>query len=176
MKTLATLIILFAASLLGGCAMTYTNKDHLEMFDPGETRLYVLAGGVTKDMSKMTCDDPSVPATLNAYMQKEICPNLDKLQFVNGSFHTHPIKGIKTARAFAPITMNIEREDIIEISGVLAADGTVSQTSRVERIVRKAKDTGPDCRWEGGKGATTAFMSGGVVCEGWDWKKQKFAK
>jgi hypothetical protein len=176
MKTLATLIILFAASLLGGCAMTYTNKDRLEIFDTGEVRLYVLAGGINKDLSKTNCDEPSQSAAWKAYAQKEICPNLDKLQFVGGPFHTHPIRGIKAARAFAPITMNIEREDILEVSIVFAADGTESTPGRVERIVRKAKDTGPDCRWEGGKGATTAFMSGGVVCEGWDWKKQKFAK
>ncbi len=176
MKTVSTLPILFVISLLGGCAINYTNKDRLAQFEPGEVKIYVLVGGVNKDLSKMKCGGEMLGEEFEAYVKKEICPNADKLQLFSGFFNTHPFKGIKFTGAYAPISAPIEKDDIVELSGLLREDGSPARPNLFSRIARKAKDTGPDCQWEGGKGATSAFLSGGVVCEGWDWKKQKFAQ
>jgi hypothetical protein len=47
-----------------------------------------------------------------------------------------------------------------------------------QQTPRKAKDATKEsgCWWNGGKGATTSFIGGGAVCDGWNWRDQKFAK
>jgi hypothetical protein len=59
-----------------------------------------------------------------------------------------------------------------------APSGQLAQPLMVKRIARKAKDATQEsgCWWDGGKGATTAFKGGGAVCDGWNWRDQKFAK
>ena len=93
-----------------------------------------------------------------------------------GFYHTHPFNGIKMTGALAPISAPIEKDDILELSMLIREDGSNARPTLFSRIPRNAKDTGPDCQWDGGKGATSAFLSGGVVCEGRDWKKQKFSQ
>ncbi len=74
--------------------------------------------------------------------------------------------------------MDIEPDDILEYSIATSADGQKIRPDIVKRIARKAKDATKEsgCYWDGGKGATTAFIGGGAVCDGWNWRDQKFAK
>ena len=178
MKTVSTLPILFVTILLGGCMATFTPKQNLEQFNVGESKSYILVSATNKDLTKISCNDESRGKEFLTYVSKEICPNLKNLQIVGGYYHNNPlaIYGIKVISAYAPLSANIEKDDIVELSVLIQEDGSLARPALFSRVARKAKDTGPDCRWEGGKGATSAFMSGGVVCDGWDWKKQKFAK
>jgi hypothetical protein len=87
-------------------------------------------------------------------------------------------KGIKAARAFAPIDLIIEEDDVLEFSMDTSIEGRKIRPDLVKRVARKAKDATKEsgCYWDGGKGATTAFIGGGAVCDGWNWRDQKFAK
>jgi hypothetical protein len=176
MRLFSQLLLLLATSVLGGCAITQTPKDRLGTFGAGETTLYVLNRAVEKDISKMTCDDESEGREFAAYAKREICPNLKSLQIIKAIYYTHPLNGIKVIGAFAPASMNIDEDDILELSVYLREDGSYYRPTMVRRIAAKSRDSVKDCAWVGGKGATTAFLSGGVVCDGWDFKTQKFAQ
>jgi len=84
---------------------------------------------------------------------------------------------MRRVAAYAPRDMDIGVDDILKLTIDVNPDGSYRRPALVEKLVKKDGAKEPaDCNWEGGRSATTAFLSGGVVCEGWDWKKQKFAQ
>lgn len=104
---------------------------------------------------------------------------MEKWQFVPLVYHTKVwgTSGIKAIRAYAPMEWNIAEDDILELSMNTSKEGQMLRPNLVKRIARKAKDATKEsgCWWDGGKGATTAFIGGGAVCDGWNWRDQKFA-
>jgi hypothetical protein len=186
-------LLLFTAALLGlgGCS-TLNPKEMLAHFESGEHPLYGVVAGKPRKIHeltdyvdfKKTCGrqtifGDSIEPSFNEWLAKNVCGNMDKWQLVPLVYHTKVwgMKGLKSIRAYAPVEWNIEEDDILELSMHISNEGRVLRTHTVKRIARKAKDATKEsgCWWDGGKGATTAFISGGAVCDGWNWKNQKFA-
>lgn len=177
-----------AASIgLGGCATSFDKSEMLKQFSPGEQSLYVVVPGKPKNLADIKdfskfCGSQTGPTwgdQGNDYMKKHICPNLSQWQMVSGVYHTKVwgMKGLKYTSAYAPASMNIEEDDILELTISTSPDGEKMRPNLVKRIARKAKDATKEsgCYWAGGKGATTAFIGGGAVSDGWHWRDQKFA-
>lgn len=187
-------IILATAALLGlgGCG-TLTPQDMLAQFEPGEKPLYAVVGGKPRKLHELSdykeaflinCGEKEtsniVAPSFNQWIKTNVCPDLTKWQFVPLVYHTKVwgTKGLKYTRAYAPVDWKIEEDDILELSMDTSKDGQKLRPDIVKRIARKAKDATKEsgCYWDGGKGATTAFIGGGAVCDGWNWRDQKFAK
>ena len=191
MKIFRTFALLMSiAALLGltGCATSFDKTEMLKQFSAGEQPLYVVVPGRPKILSEIdgfskVCG-VQTGATWgdqgNEYMKKNICPNLEKWQLVSGVYHTKVwgMQGLKSTGAYAPASMTIEPDDILELSMSTSNTGEKIRPNLVKRIARKAKEATKEsgCWWDGGKGATTAFIGGGAVCDGWNWRDQKFAK
>ncbi len=192
MKTFRTFALLVSTAALlglGGCATPFTPKDVLAQFEPGEQKLYVVVPGKPKQLTEIKdftkhCGKQELPenaaTSTNDWMANNICPNIDRWQIVSGVYHTKVwgTKGLKFTGAYAPADWKIEADDILELSQEISDQGQHTRPNLVKRIARKAKDATKEsgCWWDGGKGATTAFIGGGAVCDGWNWRDQKFAK
>jgi hypothetical protein len=185
MKTFRTFALLVATAALlglGGCTTTVSKERVLQLYPVGESTLFgVVPGKPHKDLANLKCAPNSVNSVdFNKYLTENICPNLGGLQIVSVVYHTKVwgMEGLKYMPAYAPIEMNIEKDDILEASLSVLPDGQLARPLIVKRIARKAKDATKEsgCWWDGGKGATTAFIGGGAVCDGWNWRDQKFAK
>ena len=192
MKTLRTFALLVSTAVLlglGGCATNLKPKDMLAQFEVGEQVVYVVVPGKPKKLTEFDgfpkiCgaqQDETWSQSANEFMTKYVCNNLDKWQLVSGVYHTKVLGlsgGVKFTPALAPASMSIETDDILEFSVATSSDGQKIRPALVKRIARKAKDATKEsgCWWDGGKGATTAFIGGGAVCDGWNWRDQKFAK
>lgn len=184
MKTRFWMMALVAAAVVGlsGCTTPLTKTQLAERFEVGENIIYLHVKGVNKDISKNQCPGSSVSNLLSETGKdnyaKSVCNNLKNLQLVSGFYWTHPRKGIQFSGGFAPIGLEIERGDFVKLSQKISANGSVDGPNMVVLVARKAKDASKEsgCYWEGGAMFTNAFVSGGVVCDGWDWKKQKFAQ
>jgi hypothetical protein len=100
---------------------------------------------------------------------------MDKWQRVVSIFHTEKMK---TISAFAPHDLKIETGDIVEVTIELSANGEITRPMPVKRVARKEKDAtkASGCWWDAGKWAASAFHNGGAVCDGWNWRDQKWAK
>jgi hypothetical protein len=194
MKTLRTFALLVSTAALlglGGCA-SFTPKDMLAQFEPGEQPLYAVVAGKPRKMSDLSdyadfqknCGRQNlgeiVAPSFNEWLEKNVCGDMQKWQFVPLVYHTKVwgTNGIKYTRAYAPVDWKIEEDDILELSMNTSKEGQMLRPDTVKRIARKAKDATKEsgCWWDGGKGATTAFKGGGAVCDGWNWRDQKFAK
>ncbi len=192
MKTHRILSIIMATAALlglGGCAGTYKQKDILAQFNPGEQSIYVVVPGAPKKLTEIKdyvkhCGNQqlneTISASVNSWSAENICPDLSKWQAVAGVLHTKVwgMEGLKSMGAIAPSSMLIEEDDILEVILYISPSGQFTKPNLVKRIARKAKDATKEsgCYWDGGKGATTAFIGGGAVCDGWNWRDQKFAK
>jgi hypothetical protein len=192
MKTLRTFALLVSTAALlglGGCAGTYKPKDILAQFNPGEQSIYVVVPGAPKKLTEIKdyakhCGNQQlteiIASSVNTWASENICPDLNKWQNVAGVYHTKVwgMEGLKSMGAIAPSSMLIEADDILEVTLFISPAGQFTRPNTVKRIARKAKDATKEsgCWWDGGKGATTAFIGGGAVCDGWNWRDQKFAK
>lgn len=191
MKNLRTLALIASTAALlglGGCSTTSTKEEMLTLFNPGEQAIYVVVPGHPKKLNEIKDFDKhcgkqdleTVAASYNNWMKMNICSNITQWQIVSGVYHTKVwgMKGLKFMGAYAPVDLKIEPNDILEFSAIYSPDGQVTRPAIVTRIARKAKDATKEsgCYWDGGKGATTAFIGGGAVCDGWNWRDQKFAK
>jgi hypothetical protein len=192
MKThrIVALVLATAALLgLGGCAGTYKPKDILAQFNPGEQSIYVVVPGAPKKLTEIKdyekrCGKHELTEIMassgNIWAAENICPDLHKWQNVAGVYQTKVwgMEGLKSLVAIAPSNMLIEKDDILEVILYISHSGQFTKPNLVKRIARKAKDATKEsgCYWDGGKGATTAFIGGGAVCDGWNWRDQKFAK
>jgi hypothetical protein len=192
MKTLRTFALLVSTAALlglGGCAGTYKPKDILAQFNPGEQSMYVVVPGVPKKLTdvkdfqthcgKQVLSEIMAPS-VNTWTADNICPDISKWQIVAGVYQTKVwgMEGLKSTTAYAPANWKIDTDDILELSLHISAEGLITRPGIVKRVARKAKDATKEsgCWWDGGKGATTAFIGGGAVCDGWNWRDQKFAK
>ena len=192
MKTFRTFALLVSTAALlglGGCATNLKPKDMLAQFEVGEQTVYVVVPGKPKKLTEFdgfpkVCgaqQDETWSQSANEFMTKHVCNNLEKWQLVSGVYHTKVFGlsgGVKFTPALAASSMDIEADDILEFSVATSSDGQKIRPDIVTRIARKAKDATKEsgCYWDGGKGATTAFIGGGAVCDGWNWRDQKFAK
>jgi len=192
MKTFRTFALLVSTAALlglGGCATSYTPKDILAQFEPGDQKLYVVVPGKPRNLSEVNdvvnnCgyqELKSIQSPLvNEWMKQNVCAGINKWQVVAGVYHTKVwgMDGLRSIGAYAPAVLHIEKDDMLEMSINYSADGRQTRPAVVTRIARKAKDATKEsgCYWDGGKGATTAFIGGGAVCDGWNWRDQKFAK
>jgi len=192
MKTFRTFALLVSTAALlglGGCATSYTPKDMLAQFGTGEQKLYVVVPGQPRNLGEIkdvvkNCGNQKIAATqsplVHEWMKQNICADITKWQAVAGVYHTKVwgMDGLRSIGAYAPAALQIEKDDILELSHSISADGLQTRPAVVTRIARKAKDATKEsgCWWDGGKGATTAFIGGGAVCDGWNWRDQKFAK
>ena len=194
MKTFRTFALLMSTAALlglGGCG-TLTPNDMLSMHTPGEQSLYGVVAGKPRKLHELTdykdfkknCGQQIQPEVIagsaNEWLKQHVCGNMEKWQFVPIVYHTKVwgTKGVKAARAYAPVDLKIEEDDVLEFSMDTSIEGRKLRPDLVKRIARKAKDATKEsgCYWDGGKGATTAFIGGGAVCDGWNWRDQKFAK
>lgn len=182
--------LMFTAVLLGmgGCA-TYTAKDVLVQFEPGENKVYAVVPGEPKKLVDIKdfgkrCGTQELGDTAdrayNEWMNINVCATPEKWQTVATVYLTKVwgTDGLRTMPALAPASFNIERDDILELNFSITDQGRGTRPAIVTRVARKAKDATKEsgCYWDGGKGATTAFIGGGAVCDGWNWRNQKFAK
>jgi hypothetical protein len=188
LRTLALTASIAALLGLGGCG-TLTPNDMLAQFEPGVQNLFVVVPGKPRHLSDIKdfqkyCgkqDLPSIAASsANTWVAENVCSDISKWQLVSGVYHTKVwgTKGLKYTVAYAPAEWKIEADDILEFSLEISKEGQHTRPNLVTRIARKAKDATKEsgCWWDGGKGATTAFKGGGAVCDGWNWRDQKFAK
>lgn len=191
MKTFRSFALLVSTAALlglGGCASTIKPERVLELYPVGESKIYVVVPGVPKNLAVIkdygkSCGKWDLPdnadPSVNKWMSDNICPDLSKWQSTSGVYHTKVwgTNGLKSMPALAPVSMRIEKDDILEYSIFISPEGRVLRPATVTRIARKAKDATKEsgCYWDGGKGATTAFIGGGAVCDGWNWRDQKFA-
>lgn len=189
-RTFALLLATTGLLGLGGCS-TFTPKEMLANFETGEQPLYGVVAGKPRKIHELsdyadfqkTCGKRDYGGTIepsfNEWHAKNVCGDMGKWQYVPLVYHTKVwgMKGLKSMRAYAPVEWNIEVDDILELSIDISKEGRFVRHPTVKRIARKAKDATKEsgCWWDGGKGATTAFISGGAVCDGWNWKNQKFA-
>jgi hypothetical protein len=184
-------IILATAALLGlgGCATSVTAKKIQSRFQSGEQSLYVVVPTKPRILSQESdfkgfcLDDPSAEifnASARDWMKKNVCTDIGGWQIVPGVYQTKVwgSDGLRLMGSLAPANWSIDSDDILEISLDISVDGKFMRPNLVKRIARKAKDATKEsgCYWDGGKGATTAFIGGGAVCDGWNWRDQKFAK
>ena len=188
----AALAALAAAGLLVGCATPYTTEQNLKKFGAGEVTLYVIVAGPPKNMAEMLqrpsaraelCEGVNLPDAAKPtrpWYAENICSGdrARQWQWVPGVYYTSAFGGIQTSRALAPAGWPIEVDDILEVSGQVSPDGTQAGPALVKRIARKAKDAtkASGCYWDGGKGWTSGVVSGGAVCDGWNWRDQKWAR
>jgi len=182
-KAIALALAITAMLGMGGCSTTYTKEQVLEKFEPGESTIYIINRAVRKNLTRenicgqISQKDERIGQDFVRYYQNEMCPKIETMQLVSGFYYTHPIKGMRMWPAYAPLEMDIGVDDILKLTIDVNPDGSYRRPALVEKLVKKDGAKEPaDCNWEGGRSATTAFLSGGVVCEGWDWKKQKFAQ
>jgi len=183
-KAIALALAITAMLGMGGCTSITTKEQMLERFEPGESTVYILNRAIRKNLTRENIcgqmsqkDAERIGPDYVRYYQNEMCPKIETMQLVSGFYYTHPINGLRMLTAWSPVEMDIGVDDILKLSLSMNSDGSFKRPAFVEKVVKKdgAKEPG-DCNWEGGRSATTAFLSGGVVCEGWDWKKQKFAQ
>lgn len=192
MKTFRIFALLMSTAALlglGGCATSVTPAKMLTRFEPGVQSLYAVVPGKTtkltdikdfqKHCGKQDLLDIGAPS-MNTWTAENICSDITKWQVVRGVYQTKAwgLEGLKTMGAYAPVDLKIEADDILELSLEISEQGQHTRPNLVKRIARKAKDATKEsgCYWDGGKGATTAFIGGGAVCDGWNWRDQKFAK
>lgn len=188
MKTHRILSIIMATAALlglGGCASTVSKERVLQLYPVGESTLYGVVPGKPKRLSEIkdfdkACGQQPNQDEANKFLADNVCKSLDKWQIASIVYHTKVwgTEGLKFQAVYAPIELKIEEDDILEASMLLLPDGRLARPSIVKRIARKAKEATKEsgCYWDGGKGATTAFIGGGAVCDGWNWRDQKFAK
>jgi hypothetical protein len=185
-------VAISAVALMSGCATNFTAAQNLERWGPGETKDLMLVRGVhaiPDTLFQSECKDGKIKSDLQgkvvaddslAYLTKYVCPNLAQWKLYSGPIKSDFSKGQIIGRGLIPPELNVEVDDIVEVSHKMAADGRNSRHTLVTRIIRKnaLKDRDPTCYWDGQSGRFDAFATGGVVCpaEGWDWRDQKWAK
>ena len=178
---------------MSGCATYLSANQQLERWNVGENKDLMLVRSVHRIDSKLyesECKLGKLASWRQAFsdeygqtllfIQNEVCPKLsERLQadgFVKSDFGKGAILGV----GLVPARMQVEADDIVEISRELDSAGRVVRSNLVTRIVRKnaLKERDPTCYWDGQSGRFDAFATGGVVCpaEGWDWRDQKWAK
>jgi len=171
----------FAAVLLtlGGCTTVNTPQKNLAHFEAGEQSIYAVVLAPAKPLSKQDnyskiCGkDESVTLSHNKWMELNVCAHLDKWQRVFVVYHHTETEKMKIATAYAPHDPKVEKGDIVEVSIELSVGGELTRTPLVKRIARKGKDAtkASGCWWDSGSSRV-----GGAVCDGWNWRDQKWAK
>lgn len=184
-RTFALLMSTAALLGLGGCASTVSKERVLQLYPVGESTLYGVVPGNPKKLSEIkdfdkACGNQPDQEEANRFLNEHVCKSPEKWQIASIVYQTKVwgTEGLKFQAVYAPANMAIEKDDILEASMELLPNGRLARPSLVKRIARKAKDATKEsgCWWDGGKGATTAFIGGGAVCDGWNWRDQKFAK
>jgi hypothetical protein len=177
-----TLFAFVAALLgLGGCASVNTPQKNLAWFEAGEQSIYAVVAASPKPLPEIkgfseNCGkNESMSPSFNKWNELNVCNQMDKWQSVVAIYHTEKMK---TIFAFAPHDLKIETGDIVEASFELSANGEITRPALFKRVARKDKDAtkASGCWWDAGKWAASAFHNGGAVCDGWNWRDQKWAK
>ena len=165
---------------LGGCASTNTPKRNLATYNVGEQNIYGLVIGRPIPLPQVKGFDKcgkaeDASSSQNAWSARNVCNQGDKWQYVRVLHHTVDMKFIN---AYAPHDMKLETDDIVEVIVELSEEGENTKPPLVKRIARKGKDAtkASGCWWDAGKWATSQIFHGGVVCDGWNWRDQKWAK
>jgi hypothetical protein len=185
-------VAITAVVLMSGCATNFTAAQNLERWGPGETKDLMLVRGVhaiPDTLLQSECKDGKLNGDLKdkvaesdwlAFLKQNVCPNLAQWKLYSGPIKSDFNKGQIIGRGLIPPGLNVEVDDIVEVSHKMAADGRNSRHTLVTRIIRKNALKEPDstCYWDGQGGRFDAFATGGVMCpaEGWDWRDQKWAK
>jgi hypothetical protein len=189
----AAAVATVAVALLSGCATHYTGEQRLERWSVGENKVLALVRGVHSykpetfkeicTTGKLSSTDKSAnvnEASAVSFLQQNVCPNPEGWKFISGFTKSDFRNGNLTAGGAIRPGLEVEVNDIVEVSSLLDADGLPLRPDLVTRVVRKnvLKERDPTCYWDGQSGALDSFATGGVVCpaEGWDWRNQKWAK
>jgi hypothetical protein len=189
----AAAVATVAVALLSGCATPYTGEQRLERFSVGENKVLALVRGVHSykpvnfkeicTTGKLSSTDKSAnvnEASAVSFLQQNVCPNPEGWKFISGFTKSDFSKGSISAAGLIRPGLEVEVNDIVEVSSLLDADGLLLRSALVTRVVRKnaLKERDPTCYWDGQSGPLDSFATGGVVCpaEGWDWRNQKWAK
>jgi hypothetical protein len=165
---------------LGGCASTNTPKRNLAAYNVGEQTIYGMVIGRPIPLPQVKGFDrcgkePTVSSSQNEWSARNVCDQGDKWQYVRVLHHT---AGMKMLISYAPHDLKLETDDIVEVISELSAEGELTKPALIKRIARKGKDAtkASGCWWDAGKWATSQIFHGGVVCDGWNWRDQKWAK
>jgi len=181
-----------AVALMSGCATPLTASQNLERGEPGETKDMMLIRGVhaiPDTLLQSECKVGTLKSDLQrlvveadwlAYLKKNVCPDLAQWKLFSGPIKSDFSKGQMIGRGLIPPGLNVEVNDIVEVSTQLGKDGRYLRHTLITRVIRKnaLKERDPTCFWDGQSGRFDGFATGGVVCpaEGWDWREQKWAK
>ncbi len=174
--------VVSVALALGGCANTpHTAQKNLELFDVGEQVTYMNVTSVRKDLPENSLcknkENPILSEEGREEGNKLFCGKEKDYQLVVGAHYNGPIKGVMFSGVMVPKSVDVGVDDILKYTMNYNADGKLARPHVFNALVKKDGAKEPkDCYWEGGKRMTGAFARGGIVCEGWDWKKQKFAQ
>jgi hypothetical protein len=185
-------VAITAVVLMSGCATAFTAEKNLERWEPGENKDLMLVRGVhpiAATVFQSECNDGKLTKVLQdkvvevefvQFLKMSVCPNLAQWKLYSGPIKSDFSKGQIIGRGLIPPGLNVEVDDIVEVSMPLTTDGRATRPDLVTRIIRKSalKERDPTCYWDGQSGRFDAFATGGVVCpaEGWDWREQKWAK
>jgi hypothetical protein len=178
--------------LMSGCATNFTAAQNLERWGSGETKDLMLVRGVhpiAETVFQSECNEGKLKSELRdkvveedavQFLKLNVCPNLAQWRLYSGPIMSGFRKEHIIGRGLIPPGLNVEVDDIVEVTHKMAADGRNSRHTLITRVIRKnaLKERDPTCYWDGQSGRFDAFATGGVVCpaEGWDWRDQKWAK
>jgi hypothetical protein len=191
-RVAAAAMAITAVVFMSGCATNFTAAQNLERRSVGESKDLMLVRGihpVDASLFKSECDDGKLSSGLQgkvaegdsvAFLKKNVCSNLSQWKRYSGPIKSDFSNGQMIGQGLIPPGLNIEVDDIVEISTQLGSDGRHLRPALITRVIRKnaLKERDPTCYWDGQSGRFDAFATGGVVCpaEGWDWRAQKWAK
>ncbi len=174
--------LISVALALGGCGSTPLSAQRIqELFDVGEQVSYMNVTNINKNLVQnyycKKSESPMISEEAKEEGVKRFCGKEHEYQLVVGAFYNGPVKGVLFHSVMVPKSVDVGVDDIVKYTMNYNADGKWKRPHIFNAVVKKDGAKEPqDCYWEGGKRMTGAFARGGVVCEGWDWKKQKFAQ
>lgn len=181
-KSLALLVATGATVALTGCTIIPTPAENKARFGTGDITMYaeVMATGKAPGCDGYVPTGKFLDLLTSNYLAEieANCKNKDQLKIIVGFWRQvpgfHPAKVI----IFVEKDIDVAKGDIIEYQKHLDENGRVTRPSTLVRIARKAKDVGKEsgCYWSGGRDWYSQFMSGGIICDGWNWREQKFAQ
>ena len=179
-KSLALLLATCVTVALTGCTIISTPAEMKARHGTGDITMYAEVMGIAPGAS---CTPGSGKAldlvTPNYLAEREAnCKNKDQLKSIVGFWRQVPGFHPAIVVIVTPNYTDVAKGDIVEYQIHIDETGHLIRAPSLVRIARKAKDVGKEsvCYWSGGRDWYSQFMSGGIICDGWNWREQKFAQ
>jgi hypothetical protein len=183
-------LIAMAALAVAGCGTTTLSPDAvLKRQNVGESVIYAQA--IRVDPAK---EDKGVvaacngsdggkfwigsPASARADWMARVCSRIEnpRVRLLHVNYYNHPWTGYeKFNGVLVEPDLDVNPGDIVQLVFSMNDQGLQTAMIRLTRVAAKASAPRSDCYWAGSS-MTAAFGSQGVICDGWDYRQQKFAK